>query len=144
MANDRSASGDRDSAPPPGRENGAARYGALGFREFRLLCTAQFVGDFAANLQFFAVNWHVFELLHGSSLAVSLFGFQFTLNGAAAGLGGVGLVRLVPIVAFGIVGGLFADAVDRRRLMLWTRLGVAAIALALLAATAAGGAGVGL
>jgi MFS family permease len=120
------------------------RYGALGFREFRLLCLAQLTADFAANLQFFAVNWHVFELLHGSALRVRLFGVEIALSGAAAGLGGVGLVRLFPIVLFGILGGVVADALDRRQVMMWTRLGVAAIGFLLLAATAAGGTGIGL
>jgi MFS family permease len=134
---------DARSRPTPGAEP-AVRYGALSFREFRLLCLAQLTADFAANLQFFAVNWHVFELLHGSALTVRLFGVEISLSGAAAGLGGVGLVRLVPIVLFGILGGLVADALDRRRVMLWTRLGVAVIAFLLLAVTAVGGTGLGL
>ena len=121
-----------------------ARFGALSFREFRLLCLAQLAADFGANLQFFAVNWHVFELLHRGSLTFSLFGFSIALNGAAVGLGGVGLVRLFPIVAFGILGGLFADAADRRKLMMWTRLGVALVAAGLVAAMLAGTVGVAL
>ena len=113
---------------------GGARFGALSFREFRLMWLAQLTSDFAANMQFFAVNWHVFELLHGSSLVFSLFGFQVRLNGAAAGLGGVGLVRLLPIMTFAVLGGLFADAADRRRLVMWTRASVTLVAVVLLAA----------
>ncbi len=122
----------------------APRFGAWGFREFRLLWVAQLAADFAANMQLFAINWHVFELLVGSTLSVSLLGFRFELNGAAAGLGGMGLARLLPIVVFGITGGILADALDRRRLMMWTRLCVFLVAVALAVATALGGASVAL
>ncbi len=121
----------------------AARFGALNFREFRLLCGGQFAADIAINVQLFAINWHVFELLQGSTAAVSILGFEFTLNGAAAGLGGIGLMRLLPTLVFGVLGGLCADAYDRRRLMLWTRIAGAAVVAWLLAAHAAGSVGVG-
>lgn len=132
---------DHRSVTDPGD---GARFGALGFREFRLLCGGQFAADIAINVQLFAINWHVFELLHGEAFSVSLLGFQFTLNGAAAGLGGIGLMRLLPTLAFGVAGGLCADAYDRRRLMLWTRLAGAAVVAWLFAAEAAGAVGVGL
>ncbi|MCC7049653.1 MAG: MFS transporter [Alphaproteobacteria bacterium] len=122
----------------------APRFGALEYREFRLLWIAQLTADFAANMQIFAINWHVFELLHGTGLTVSLFGARIDLSAAAVGLGGIGLVRLVPTLVFGIWGGLLADALDRRRLMMWTRLGVAIIAAGLFAVTLAGLAGVAL
>lgn len=120
----------------------APRFGALGFREFRLLWVAQLAADFAANMQIFAINWHVFELLHGSGFLVSLFGFTVDLGAAAVGLGGIGLVRLAPTLVFGVWGGLLADALDRRRLMMWTRLGVAVIAAVLFGATLANSTGV--
>jgi predicted MFS family arabinose efflux permease len=93
-------------------------------------------------MQIFAINWHVFELLQGSRLGLSLLGLHVDLSGAAAGLGGIGMVRLLPIIVFGISGGLMADAVDRRRLMMWTRLCVALVAASLLVATLLGGASV--
>ncbi|MCK6452427.1 MAG: MFS transporter [Alphaproteobacteria bacterium] len=122
----------------------APRFSAWGYREFRLLWTAQLAADLAANMQLFAINWHVFELLVGSTLPVSLLGFRFELSGAAAGLGGMGLARLLPIVVFGISGGILADALDRRRLMMWTRLCVFLVAAVLALATALGGASVAL
>src|SRR4029453_19576159 len=50
-------------------------------------------------------------------------------------LGMVGLVKVAPIIFFSIVGGVVADAGDRRRLMLFTQTGSAVVAggLALLA-----------
>ncbi len=138
MSDHRSVTG-----PDDGRGDGA-RFGALGFREFRLLCGGQFAADIAINVQLFTINWHMFELLHGSTYAVSLLGFQFTLNGAAAGLGGIGLMRLLPTLVFGVIGGLCADAYDRRGLMLWTRLAGAVVVAGLFAAEAGGTVGVGL
>lgn len=126
------------------QEAARSRFGALGFREFRLLWIAQLTADLAANMQIFAINWHVFELLHGSTLRLSLPGHAVDLSGAAVGLGGIGLVRLVPTLVFGPWGGLLADALDRRRLMMWTRLAVAATAALLVAATLADATGVAL
>jgi MFS family permease len=143
MQDHRPVTGSSDTGPN-GSDRGGGRYGALGFREFRLLCGGQFAADIAINVQLFAVNWHVFELLHGSSYTVSLVGFEFAFNGAAAGLGGIGLVRLLPTLVFGALGGLCADAYDRRGLMLWTRLGGAAVVLWLFLADAFGTVGVGL
>jgi MFS family permease len=120
------------------------RFGALGYREFRLLWVAQLTADFAANMQIFAINWHVFELLHGSTLRLSLPGYAIDLSGAAVGLGGIGLARLVPTLIFGLWGGLLADALDRRRLMMWTRLAVAATAALLFLATLADATGIAL
>jgi hypothetical protein len=54
-------------------------------------------------MQYVAINWHVY-LLTKSALA----------------LGTVGLVRVVPIILCSLVGGVVADAVDRKRLMFAT------------------------
>jgi MFS family permease len=55
-------------------------------------------------------------------------------------LGGVGLVRVVPIVVFSMISGVVADAWDRRRMMLITQSSAAVVALVLSATTAAGSA----
>ena len=46
-------------------------------------------------------------------------------------LGGVGLVKVIPIVGFSMLSGLAADAWDRRKVMLITNTGSAMVALAL-------------
>ncbi len=66
-------------------------------------------------MQLVAINWHVY-LLTKSPLA----------------LGGVGLVRVLPIVFCSLVGGVVADAFDRKRLML-TAQGVMLVSAGLLA-----------
>ena len=50
-------------------------------------------------------------------------------------LGIVGLVRFLPIVAFSLVSGVVADAVDRRRLMLCTQAAAATVAILLAVLT---------
>jgi MFS family permease len=71
-------------------------------------------------MQIVAINWHVY-LLTKSPLA----------------LGGVGLVRVLPIILCSLVGGVVADAVNRKRLMLVSQsvMLVSAALLALLTAT---------
>jgi MFS family permease len=53
-------------------------------------------------------------------------------------LGGVGLVRFIPIVVFSMISGVVADAWDRRRLMLATQLLATLVALTLALLTSQG------
>src|SRR5256885_1347023 len=77
---------------------------ALRHRDFRLLWLGQLVSATGSQMQTVAINWHVY-LLTKSALA----------------LGMVGLVRVVPIVLCSLIGGVVADAVDRKRLMILTQ-----------------------
>ena len=94
-------------------------FAALRHRDFRLLWVGQLISVTGSQMQIVAINWHVY-LLTKSPLA----------------LGGVGLVRVLPIVFCSLVGGVVADAVDRKRLMLVTQA-VMLICAALLAALTA-------
>jgi MFS family permease len=93
---------------------------ALRHRDFRLLWIGQLISVTGTQMQFVAINWHVY-LLTRSPLV----------------LGGVGLVRILPIIFCSLVGGVIADAVDRKRLMLATQgtMLVCAAALAVMTAT---------
>lgn len=73
---------------------------------FRRLWVGSTLSALGGQLAVFAVLYQVWELT-GSSVAV----------------GAVGLAQAVPMVAFGLVGGSLADAVDRRRLVLLTTSG---------------------
>lgn len=74
--------------------------------------------------------------------AVSVIGTQVTavavpiqvyeLTGSAFAVGLVGLAGLLPIILFGLYGGAVADAVDRRRLVLFTTSGQAVLSTVLL------------
>lgn len=96
------------------------RFPALRSRDFRLLWFGQAISAIGSQMQFGAIYWHIYALTH-QSLALGL----------------IGLVRVVPVVFFSLVGGSVADAVDRRRVMLVTQSiqTLAAGALALLTHT---------
>jgi MFS family permease len=96
-------------------------FAALRHRDFRLLWIGQLISVTGSQMQLVAINWHVY-LLTKSPLA----------------LGGVGLVRVLPIILCSLVGGVVADAVDRKRLMLATQA-VMLISAALLAVMTAAG-----
>ena len=55
----------------------------------------------------------------------------YVLTGDILSVGALSLVQLFPILIFALGGGAVADAVDRRRLLLVTQLGLAACSLAL-------------
>ncbi len=104
---------------------------ALRYRDFRLLWLGEMVSTTGSQMQLFAINWHVFELLRGQSFTVSILGRAVEMGSEAFGLGMLGLVRVLPIVLFALVGGVLADALDRRSVMLWTRL-ISAVVAAVL------------
>ncbi|MET8133684.1 MFS transporter [Streptomyces sp. NPDC005251] len=54
------------------------------------------------------------------------------LTGSAAAVGAIGAVELIPIVVFGLYGGALADALDKRKLILWTETGQGLLCAALL------------
>jgi MFS family permease len=89
-------------------------------RDYRLLWTGQLISGFGRQVTVVALPYQLY-VLTGSTLAVGL----------------LALVQLVPILVFALGGGAVADAVDRRRLLLITQLGLAgaAGALFLLAST---------
>lgn len=89
-------------------------------------------------MQLTAVNWDIFALLRGQVLTFDLLGAPVTLAADAFGLGLLGLVRVLPIIAFAMIGGALADARDRRRLMLGASL-VSMFFAAMLAILALGG-----
>jgi MFS family permease len=79
-------------------------FSSLRHRDFRLLWSGQIVSITGSQMQLVAINWHVYLLTH-SPLA----------------LGMVGAVRAGPIILCSLMGGVVADVVDRRRLMMTTQ-----------------------
>ena len=91
---------------------------------FRLLWVGlllSFTGSFMQNA---AILWHVSLLVPPERKALAL--------------GLVGLVRIAPIIAFSLISGVVADALDRRRLMLATNIAAAVVAVALAVLTLRG------
>jgi MFS family permease len=93
-------------------------FAALQHRNFRLLWIGLLVSSSGSLMQSAAILWHVSLLVPD--------------NRRALALGLVGLVRVIPVVAFSLVSGVAADALNRRKLMLLTQTAMAAFA-ALLA-----------
>ncbi|MGH2521337.1 MAG: MFS transporter [Anaerolineales bacterium] len=94
---------------------------ALQHRNFRLLWMGQLISISGSMMQFAAILWHVSLLVPENQ------------KGLALGL--VGLVRTFPIIIFSLVGGVAADALDRRKLMLLTQIGMTLVAAALAVIT---------
>src|SRR5579859_2902026 len=81
---------------------------ALRYSNYRLLWFGQLVSFSGSMMQNAAILWHVSLLVPDNQ------------KGIALGL--VGLVRVLPIIIFSLVGGVVADAVDRVRLLLITQI----------------------
>ncbi len=108
---------------------------AFRYRDFRFLWVGEMMSTAGLQMQQFAINWHVFELLRGQTFTVNLFGNGLEMASEAFGLGLLGLTRVIPVLVFGLVGGLLADRFDRRGIMIAMRLLAALVALALTALT---------
>jgi MFS family permease len=83
-------------------------------RDYRLLYTGQLVSAFGSMITYVAVPYQVFELTH-SSFAVGM----------------LGAAQLVPLLVFALLGGSYADAMDRRRLLIVSEVIMALGSLAL-------------
>src|SRR5262249_43649973 len=70
-------------------------------RDYRWLYTGQLVSMFGSMITYVAVPYQVYALTH-SSLMVGM----------------LGAVQLVPLLIFALWGGAYADAMDRRRLLI--------------------------
>ncbi len=92
------------------------RLAALRSRDFRLLLFSQWIAQLGTQMQRIAIAWHVYLLTHD-----------------AVALGLLGLFRVLPVFIFSLLGGVVADAQDRRRVLAWTQVG-AMLSSALLAA----------
>jgi len=83
-------------------------------RDFRLLWIGQVVSGLGRQVTSIVLPYQLY-VLTGSPLAI----------------GALALVQVVPIMVFALGGGVVADAVDRRRLLLLTQAGLAAASAAL-------------
>jgi MFS family permease len=70
--------------------------------------------------------------LGSQAAAVALLVQAQRITGSPLVVGTLGLAELVPLVVFGLYGGVLADRFDRRALMLWCEPGLALCAVLLL------------
>ena len=90
---------------------------ALLHRRFRLYWAGMAISMAGTQMQTWALFWHI-----------------RTLTDQPIALGGVGLVRILPIIVFSLIGGAVADVANRRRVLFITQsvMALTALALALL------------
>lgn len=91
---------------------------AFKHRNFRLFFTWQSVSIVGTWVHAIAMSWLVYRL-SGSALLLGLTSFA----------------SMVPILLFAPIGGLFADRVDRRKMLMWTQI-LAALHAVVMAALA--------
>ncbi|MEZ4532546.1 MAG: MFS transporter [Thermomicrobiales bacterium] len=96
-------------------------YRVLRYRDFRLLWSAEALSQAGSQIQRVAIAWQVYELTHD-----------------AFKLGLLGLFRFIPILLFGLVGGVIADRGDRRHTLIWTQSALLALALVLAVLSSSG------
>jgi len=114
------------AAPAPG--SGRRWFGALLLDTrplrvvaFRRLWASTAVTSIGSQLTAVAVPKQVYDLTHSSGY-----------------VGLAGAVALVPLLVFGLWGGAIADTVDRRKLLLYTNIGIALLSVLLWVQAAVG------
>src|SRR4030095_3324432 len=90
-------------------------------RDFFLFWTGSFLSSMGSQFTIVAMAWQIYELTD-SPLQV----------------GFLGLARAIPQILLFLIGGLLADAVNRRKLMMCTQTGLCAISTTLALLTFAG------
>ena len=91
-------------------------WGALRYAQYRLLTASGVLGSMGMQMREVVNYWVVFEL-----------------TGSALHLGLLGALRVLPLLVIGLLGGLLADMVDRRKILLFG-YGASFITTAVLAA----------
>src|SRR5437667_1139597 len=93
-------------------------WSVLSHRNYALLFWGQLISSTGTQIQIVAVAWQVFLLTH-SPLALGL----------------IGLVQAIPRIVLSIVGGMFADVFDRRKLLLVLQMVLATLSAVLALST---------
>lgn len=90
-------------------------YAAFRHRDFRLQLSGSLLANIGRNMQAVAVGWEIYER-----------------TGSAMALGWVGLIQALPIILFAMPAGHLADRAERRKIVVWTELVLAAAAAGLM------------
>ena len=85
------------------------------YRDFRLLFTGQMISYLGTMVSYMAVPYQVYELTKSTAM-----------------VGALGLAQLGPVVIFGLLGGTYADRINRRKLLLVSEALMSLIILLLL------------
>src|SRR5205823_2804668 len=89
------------ATPPLPKSQPLRSWSVLRNRNYALLFWGQLISSTGTQVQVVAVAWQVYLLTH-----------------SAVALGLIGLFQAIPRILFSLVGGVFADVFDRRKLLL--------------------------
>lgn len=84
------------------------------YSDFRLRWIGQSISHAGTEMQFVALNWHIYEVTR-SAWALAL----------------LGLTRIVPVVIFGLIAGSIVDRFNRKKILFITQIFQASLALLL-------------
>src|SRR5258708_29385351 len=90
-------------------------------RDFSVFWTGSFLSSMGTQFTTVAMAWQIYELTN-SPLQIGL----------------LGVARALPQIALLLVGGLLADAMNRRKLMMCTQIGLCCVSTTLALLTFAG------
>jgi len=109
--------------PDVARSSGEKRRTLAPFRsrDFSLLWFGSFVSQAGSQMHIVAVSWQVYEITKDPLT-----------------LGGIGVARIVPLVLLALGSGVLADALDRRKLMLFSQIAMMLCSAALALASSLG------
>ncbi len=96
----------------------ASHWSVFRNRDYALLFWGQLISAAGTQMQIVAVAWQVYLLSH-----------------SAIALGLIGLVQAIPRLIFSLIGGVFADVLDRRKMLLVIEVTLAAMSAILAACT---------
>jgi len=102
-------------------------FAALRHNDFRWIWSGQLISEAGTNMQMVAINWHIYMLTH-----------------SPVALGSIGLIRVAPLIFFSLLGGVYSDAHDRRRILFFTQSAMMLLAGCLWLLTGTGKISLGL
>src|SRR5579872_425135 len=105
----------------PGHRRQRSPLIALRHRNFRVYWSGQTVSMVGTQMQQAAIAWQIYLITH-----------------SALSLGLIGLFRVIPIILFSLWGGVVADVLDRRKLLISTQAFRLVVSSLLAVATIAG------
>lgn len=80
-------------------------FSSLQFRDYRLFFFGTLASEIGTQMQVVAISWQIYQMTH-----------------SAWSLGLVGLSGFLPILLFSLVGGLLADKLDRKKLLIASQI----------------------
>jgi MFS family permease len=96
-------------------------FSSLAIRDYRLFLSGFFISQMGSQMQAIAISWQMYALTH-----------------SAVALGLIGIASFLPVFFLSSVGGVAADTLSRKRLLVATQGALALVSLALALTTLSG------